>query len=220
MPKSWNTGIIYPILKKRDKLEHGNYRGTTLLNVASKILSSVINERLKTVTEKITGEYQCRFCPNKSTTNHLFVIRQMMENFYEYDIDLHMLFVDFRQAFDSINRKRLREAMEWMKILAKLIRLTQMTMNTTQAKVKIDNKLNAKFEFNTGVKQGDGLSAALFIVALHSKINSIDQKGTIYTKSSQIWAYADIIIITRSREKITDIQGNRRKSKEDRIGSK
>jgi hypothetical protein len=57
-----------------------------------------------------------------------------------------------------------------------------MTMNTTQAKVKIDNELSAKFEFNTRVKQGDGLSAALFLVALHSVIKSIDQRGTIYTK--------------------------------------
>jgi hypothetical protein len=125
----------------------------------------------------------------------------MMEQFYEYGIDLHMLFVDFRQAFDSINRKRLYEAMEWMKIPDKLIRLTRMTMNTTQA-----NKLSAKFEFNTGVKQGGGLSASLFIVALHSVIKSTDQRGTIYIKSSQICVYADdIVIITRSGEEITEM---------------
>jgi hypothetical protein len=47
--------------------------------------------------------------------------------------------------------------MEWMKRTDKLIRLTRMTMHTTQAKVIIDNKLSAKFEFNTGVKQGDCL---------------------------------------------------------------
>jgi hypothetical protein len=81
-----------------------------------------------------------------------------------------------------------------------------MTMNTTQVKVKIDNTLSGKVEFNTGVKKGDGLSAALFIVALHSVIKITDQRGTIYTESSQICAYADdIVIIPRSREKIIEI---------------
>jgi pyridoxine 5'-phosphate synthase PdxJ len=78
-----------------------------------------------------------------------------------------------------------------------------MAMNSTHAKVKIDNKLSANFEFNTRVKQGDGLSAALFIEALHSIINSTEQRGTIYTKTSQICAYADDIL-TKSREKIIE----------------
>jgi hypothetical protein len=35
------------------------------------------------VTEKITGEYQCRFHPNRRTVVQLFIIRQMMEKSYE-----------------------------------------------------------------------------------------------------------------------------------------
>jgi sorting nexin-29 len=72
--------------------------------------------------------------------------------------------------------------------------------------MKIDNKLRTKFGFNAGVKQGDGLSAILFIVALHSVIKTIEQKRKIFTKSSQICAYADdIVIITISREMIIEI---------------
>jgi hypothetical protein len=68
--------------------------------------------RLKMVTEKIIGQYHCGFRPNRSTTDQLFVIRQMMEQYYEHIMDLHMLFVDCRKAFDSVNRKRLYEAMK------------------------------------------------------------------------------------------------------------
>jgi hypothetical protein len=40
----------------------------------------------------------------------------MMEKSYEYSMDLHMVFVDLRQAFDNVNRKRFYEAKKQMKI--------------------------------------------------------------------------------------------------------
>jgi hypothetical protein len=96
--------------------------------------------------------------------------------------------------------------MKQMEIQDKLIRLTRMTMNTTQATIKIDNKLSTQLEFNAGVKQGVGLSAVPFIVALHNVIKTTDQRGTIFTKSSQICAYADDkVIIARTRQKIIEI---------------
>jgi hypothetical protein len=126
------------------------------------------------VTEKIIGEYQCGFRSSRNTTDLLFVLRQMMEKHCEHIMDLHMLFVDFRKAFDSVNRGSLYEVMKQMEIPDKLIRLTQMTMSTTQTQIKIDNNLSTKFEFNAGAKQGDGLSAVLFIVALHSVMKTTD----------------------------------------------
>ena len=103
-------------------------------------------------------EYQCGFHPNKGTTDQLFIIRQMMEKNWEHRFDLHILFIDSEQAFDSVNRRKLSEAMEEVGIPQKLIKLIEMTKKDVKAVVKINNRKTRTFEFNTGVKQGDELS--------------------------------------------------------------
>jgi hypothetical protein len=98
------------------------------------------------------------------------------------------------------------DAMDKMGIPQKLIRLIRMTMCPTKASVKTDNQISAPFEFNKGVKQGDGLSTALFILALQNAAQEIDQRGIIYTKSSQICTYADnVIIVTRSETRLRQV---------------
>jgi len=52
----------------------------------------------------------------------------MIEKHNENGLDLHMIFIDFKHVFDSINRKRLFGAMDKMGIPQKLIRLIRMTM--------------------------------------------------------------------------------------------
>jgi hypothetical protein len=52
------TYIASPV-KKNDKLSCENYWATTLLSDVYKVLSGVMNERLKACVGNIFGEYQC-----------------------------------------------------------------------------------------------------------------------------------------------------------------
>jgi len=111
-----------------------NNRGITLLNVAYKILSSIILGGLKEYAEEILGEYQCGFRPQRGTMDQIFVVRQILEKFYAHDIDLHLLFIDFKNAFDSIHQKKLLESLVNSGIPTKIERLAKMILEGAQRK--------------------------------------------------------------------------------------
>jgi hypothetical protein len=121
MPDEWNKSIICPIYKKVEKSEYSNYRGISLLNTAYKILTIVINNRLTTYAEDLLSQEQNGFRRNRSTTDNIFIMRQILEKCYEHNIEMHVLFIDFKQAFDSIDRQKTIQILQELRIPNKLV---------------------------------------------------------------------------------------------------
>ena len=78
-PEDWKESIIVPIYKKGDQTDCINYRGISLLPTTYKILSNILLSRLSPYTEEIIGDHQCGFRRNRSTTDHMFCIQQILE---------------------------------------------------------------------------------------------------------------------------------------------
>jgi len=53
------------------------------------------------------GDYQCGFRRNRSTTDHIFCIRQILEKKWENNEAVHQLFIYFKKAYVSIRREAL-----------------------------------------------------------------------------------------------------------------
>ena len=54
---------------------------------------------------------QASFRKNWSAIDHLFVINQLLEKCDKYNVDVHLAFIDFTKAFDSLNHNFLIEAL-------------------------------------------------------------------------------------------------------------
>ena len=156
MPLEWGTGQIITIHKKGSQQECSNYRGITLLPTAYKILSKIIQRRLKDALDNKIGDYQCGFSRGKSTVDAIHTVKRIIEKAHQYQISLELLFVDFKQAFDSLNRNKIILIMEEMKIPSKIIRLVAMTLSKTKACVKTNKGKTEEFVTNKGVRRAIG----------------------------------------------------------------
>lgn len=200
-------GIICPIYKKGDKLECSNHRGIMLLNIAYKVFATILHKRLVPYGEETIGEYQSGFRRDRSTTDQLFCIRQVLEKGREFNVEMHHLFVDFKAAYDSVIREKLWSIMAEFGFPNKLIALTRLTLTHVKARVKIRNNLSETFETIDGLRQGDPLSTLLFNIVLEKVIRTsmIETSGTIYRKTSQLLGFADDLdLIGRSADIVSE----------------
>jgi hypothetical protein len=169
--------------------------------------------------ERKIGQYQCGFRKNRSVMDQVFVLKQIMDNSIDQNLPLYMLFIDFKQAYDTIKREKVYEAMRQMGIGEKLIRLVRMTLKETEYKVLANGQLSGKFKVKRGLRQGDPLSTVLFNITLDSavKASEIRGNGLIYNQLVQVMAYADdIVILTRTKNNLVQALSKLEKAARDK----
>ena len=116
----------------------------------------------------------------------MFTLKQILEKTHEFNIDTHHLFIDFKQAYDSIRRDKLLSAMYALGIPTKLVNMCRFTLADTKSLVKVDGEKSEPFI----TTKGDGLSCDLFNICLEMiiRVANIDTTGMIYNKQSlPIW---------------------------------
>ena len=69
----------------------------------------------------IIGEYQYGFRRNRSTVDHIFSIRQILEKKWEYNKDVCQLFIYFEKAYGSIKRESLYDILIKFGVPKKLV---------------------------------------------------------------------------------------------------
>ena len=165
IPEAWKTGLIFKLPKKGDLGDCNNWRGITLLSLTSKVFSRIVFSRL-IVLEKDLRPQQAGFRPGRSCSDHIFTLRQILEQSKEWNTPLYINFIDLEKAFDSIHRESLWKILRHYGVPAKLVQVVAMLYSDFKSQVICDSELTEAFNVSTGVKQGCILSPFLFILAM------------------------------------------------------
>jgi len=149
----------------RSKTDCSNYRGILFLPATYNMSSNIPLSRLIPYAEEVIGDHHCGFQRNRSTTYHIFCIRQILEKKWEYNEAVHQLFIDFKKAYDSV-REVLYNILIEFGIPVTLGGLIKLCMNENYNRVRVDKYLSDVFPITNGLKKRRCFFSIVFLTLL------------------------------------------------------
>ena len=157
-----------------------NYRSICIQNPFLKVFTKIIHTRLMTYLEdqNLLPNTQFGFRSRVSTISACFTLKDIIRNRLKAKKKTFCVFVDFKKAFPSVNRKKLFTKMIMAGIPIDIIEILNQIYNETDVFIK-----NAKGFMKEGIKtriglpEGCCLSPILFSLFLSDFDNAISETG-------------------------------------------
>jgi hypothetical protein len=138
------------------------------------ILSQLLQENIK-LTEEQQG-----FRKNRSTTDAIFILRQLIEKALEFNTPLYVCFMDMTQAFDRVRLTDVITALKEKGAQSKIIRLITLLNTGNRTKIQLQKRTSRTIQTNTGIRQGDSLSPILFNTIMDQIISTTKETPAGY----------------------------------------
>ena len=169
-PVEWDFSDIIPIPKKdKDARDPHQNRCITIMCCVAKVYSKILNNRIQKYleTNKILVEEQNGFRACRSCIDHLFVLCTVLRNRKLSGHETFLCFIDYKKAFDSVERHLLLFKLSQVGINGNMYRAISSLYSNPRSRVILNDNETEYFDCPVGVKQGDCLSATLFAIFIN-----------------------------------------------------
>ncbi|CAB3245221.1 unnamed protein product [Arctia plantaginis] len=179
LPTFITQGITYMLPKGSDSKNPANYRPITCLQTIYKIITSCISEIIyRHLNEYNVLAEQQKGCKKNSQgcKEQLIIDSIVMRQAQTKNRNIHMMYVDYKKAFDSVPHSWLLYVLDHYKIHPCLITFLSTAMLHWKTKLKlINNELTTDLiKIKRGIFQGDALSPLWFCMALNPLSELLD----------------------------------------------
>ena len=136
------------------------------MSIAAKVYNRMLLNHIYEPIDKLLRPYQSGFRKNRNWLEQIHVLRRVMEAYCQRQLPLIAVLIDFKKAFDTIDRKMMWKILRNYGVLKKIVNAITIIYSSSKSRVRLGEKLSEAFHIATGVLQGDTLAPFLFIIVL------------------------------------------------------
>ena len=191
VPARMKEARVTPLFKKGSRLDCGNYRPVSILNVLSKILERAVHGQLVSYLTKkrVLSESQSGFRPGFSTDTCLVGLTDFVRRELSRGKLVGLVLLDLQKAFDCVDHEILLRKLGFMGI--KSVDWFRSYLTGRKQCVQVEGVVSGFLDVNCGVPQGSILGPILFLCYVNDMATSLGCHLSLYADDSTLIASGD-----------------------------
>ena len=185
---SHKYGLIKLIPKKKEAKTIDDYRPISLLNADYRIYAKIIANRLRNSLTNVISEAQTGGVKGRDIADNLALVRNTIQYADGKTKKVAIVSVDFKKAFDMVERGFLWQVMEKYGYSEQFIKILQGTYEQAYAKIQINGKTGGPIPLERGIRQGCPLALYLYIIYINPLIRKLE--ADLHGVETQFCKYA------------------------------
>ncbi len=217
LPRSHKESAIVIIPKEGKNTEDiKNWRPITLSNCDAKIITKALALRLNPILDTIIDPCQTAYVPGRSVMDNLRSNQFLKDHCKKNGIKAILTSLDARKAFDSVDHNYIDLVLSKYGFGNSFRFYFKTLYKDISARIIINGHFSDPISIGRGVKQGDALSCAIFILCMdpllrnlnHNKrikVVEINRKGNTekYWTSHKACGFADDVSVICTDDKVS-----------------
>jgi len=174
-PKGTNASFITLVPKVANPQQLNDLRPISLVGCVYKIISKILNSRLKRVLNKVIDPRQSAFLEGRGLLDSVLVANETIEKVKRKKKECVVFKVDYEKVYDSVSWEFIYYMLGRLGFCGKWIEWIKNCLESSSISVLVNGSSTTEFKPLKGLRQWDPLAHFLFLIAAEGLVGVVRQ---------------------------------------------
>jgi hypothetical protein len=180
LPTSHAESVITILPKEgKDLSKIKNWRPITLSNCDAKLITKALALRMAKILNEIVDPSQTAYVPGRSVMDNIRSNMYVKNYCKNKNIEGLLVSLDAKKAFDSVSHEYIEKVLERYGFGPNFRQAFKILYKDITARIMVNGFFSEKIRIERGVKQGDALSCAIFILCVDPLLRNLNKNVNI-----------------------------------------